>query len=231
MTRMGLSGYGLCRTPDGRTVPCDPPPGNQPLGNGLAQLALMLSGSGWLDQADATRRDERSNAFRSPPANSSGPAYGNSWAAMPNNFGRSGSDHHLPITKAQEFFFTPSNPYIEVFPRPFAPEYIPYPPRAAPWPPETFPMPEEVMPPPALPFEGDDDTKPTKEECDRQWAEAGSRCLELERAAQARGNYRFNMGRCVKGLVSAACGGNPVKFGPPRRKFKRYNLNSDSIQA
>jgi hypothetical protein len=221
MTRMGLSGYGLCRTPDGRTVPCDPPPGNQPLGNGLAQLALMLRGSGWLDQADATRRDERSNAFRSPPANSSGPAYGNSWAAMPDNFGRSGSDHHLPITKAQEIILpSMAEPWIETFPM--------YEPRPA-W--ELPPMPQEISP---FPFEAPNLLKgqrglrepddPNDPECEKEREAAKIFCAELiSKLGQGVGPTGFGVvyEQCLRGQVSERCGGNPVEKAP-RRKVRPY---------
>jgi hypothetical protein len=226
MPRMNADGYGLCRTPDGRAIPC-----NQPLGNGLAQLAMMLRGSGWLDQDYAASGNAVTDTNQLRSANTARPAYENSWAAMPSNVGPFDAGSHLPITKAQEFFFTPADPYIETLPwRPYAPEYIPYPPRATPLPPETFPMPEDVLPPPALPLEGEDATKPTDEECGKQWADAIRDCVAKAKEAAARGNYNFDFDRCKNGLVSADCGGNAVDWGPPRKKFRPYKLHTE-IQA
>jgi hypothetical protein len=218
MTRMRADAFGRCRTPDGRTIPCNPPSGD-----GLAQLALMLRGSGWLDRNYAASGDAMTDSYQPQSANPSGPAYENSWAAMPDYFGLFNAGSHLPITKAQATLLPSlAEPWIETFPM--------YEPR--PWL-ENPPMPGEFLPPPALPLEGDDGKhgpKPTEEDCDKEWAEAGRICNEKRKQEAARGNYNFDPFRCAAGMVSDACGGNSVDWGPPRKKFKRYRLHTE-IQA
>jgi hypothetical protein len=206
MTRMSLSGYGLCRTPDGRTIPC-----NQPPANGLAQLAMMLHGSGWLGRDYAGNGNAVTDTYQSPSANTSRPAYENSWAAMPDNVGPFDPGSHLPITKAQEIILpSMAEPWIETFPM--------YEPRPA-W--EFPPMPDEIGPVPFIgPNRLDGDEKgynrpaPSKKECDQQWADAARTCNEEEGQLRARGSRRkFDLAGCMRGYVSADCGGNPVQSG------------------
>ena len=217
MTRMHADAFGLCQTPDGRTIPCNPPSGN-----GLAQLALMLRGSGWLDRNYAESEDAMTNPDQSQSANPSRPAYENNWAAMPGNVGPFDAGSHLPITKAQEIFITPADPYIETLPwRPYGPEYIPIPPQVRPFP----TMPDETGPVPFIgPNRLDGDDKgynrpaPSRKDCDEEWANAARTCNDKQAQLRARGIRRkFDLARCMRGYVSEDCGGNPVQWGKGRR--------------
>ena len=220
MPRMSGDGYGFCRTPDGRTIPC-----NQPPDNGLAQLALMLRGSGWLDRDYAGSGNAASSTYQSHSANTSRPAYENSWAAMPDNVGPFDAGSHLPITKAQEFLFTPADPYIDVLPwRPYAPEYIPIPPRPMPFPPVSRPLP---VPQDIPPFEGpnrlgpyenpDEDWPfPETEECKEEIDNAHRFCRNHVRKLKSgldTGKFGNSVIQCMRGMLSEECGGNPVRLG------------------
>lgn len=227
MARMNADYFGLCRTADGRNVPCSQPPGD-----GLAQLALMLRGSGMLNQGYSGNGIGPANNNLPAAANNQRPAYENSWAALADNLGQSAPDRHLPITKAQEIFIAPSQPYIDTIPwgpsldpfpiNPGAPEYIPYPPLIRPVP----QIPDEISPIPFIgPNELKDDGKgynrprPSDEECGKQWAEASKICNDEQAKLVAQGIYGgFDMARCLKGLVSEDCGGNPVEHPKPKRR-------------
>src|SRR5206468_8243162 len=158
-------------------------------------------------------------AYPSPSTNSSGSAYGNNWAATPRKVGPFDAGRHLPITKAQEVILpSMSEPWIETFPM--------YEPK--PW---DLPIPNEITPPPTavpMPLEGEEGKYgpvPTEEECDREWAEAGRACRKKRDALQAQAGRRkvkFDVDRCAAGLVSEACGGNPVDWGRPRRSIRPY---------
>jgi hypothetical protein len=202
---------------------------SQLLGSGLDQLALMLRGSGIMDQGYAGSWGGQANTNQPMAANSQRPAYEHSWAALADNSGPFGPGNHLPITKAQEILIAPSQPYIDTIPwRPYAPEYIPIPPRLLPFPPDTLPLPPRVTPFPIpenipIPFTEPSQLKgkdkaPSKRECDKEWAEAAQICNEKQARLWARGiSKEIDMGNCMRDLVSEACGGRPVQYGkkPP----------------
>ena len=240
MTRMNADYYGFCRAPDGRSVPC-----NQFPGDGLAQLALMLRGSGMLDQRHAG--DISGSAINNLPvaANNQRPAYENSWATIAQNAGPPAPGSHLPITKAQEIFIAPSQPYIDTIP--WRPEYFPFPPGPMPLPPEPMPFPPGVfpLPPRVRPFPVPQDIPvpsferpsylgphanpdedwpfPDTEECQEEIDKAHKTCRQHVRQLKSGrqvGNFGYSVIQCMRGLLSEECGGNPVdwgKGGPPLR--------------
>jgi hypothetical protein len=221
MTRMRADAFGVCRTPDGRTIPCNPPSDN-----GLAQLALMLRGSGWLDRNYAESGDTMTNPDQSQSANPSRLAYENNWAAMPGKVGPFDAGSHLPITKAQEIILpSMAEPWIETFPM--------YEPRPA-W--EFPPIPEEISP---LPFEAPDLLKgsrglrepdnPDDPKCKKERKAAKKFCAEhVYQLSQGLGHEGFGVTyeQCLGGQVSERCGGNPANREPPRKKVKRWNLKA-----
>ena len=221
MTRMRASSYGLCRTPDGQPIPCDQPPGS-----GLAQLALLLRGSGWQRRDYSGTGNPATDPYQSPAATTSPPGYENSWAAMPGNIGRFETGSHLPITKAQEIILpSMAEPWIETFPM--------YEPRPA-W--EFPPMPEEISP---LPFEAPNLLKGNRglrepddlddPECKKERKAAKEFCAEhMDQLSQGLGHEGFGVTfeQCVRGRVSERCGGNPVDRGPPPKKVKRFRLKA-----
>lgn len=79
-----------------------------------------------------------------------------------------------------------------------------------------FPFPSEILPPPVIPNIDPRDLPrnpyPDRPECEEEWAEATSYCLELLRRNQlGRGDNRGSgrtLSQCIMGRVSAACGGN-----------------------
>lgn len=82
--------------------------------------------------------------------------------------------------------------------------------------PSTIPFPSEIVPPPfAVPDAYPRELKnpyPDRPECEQEWAEAIRKCREMvDRGQFGRDDYR-GMGKffyqCVKGHVSADCGGN-----------------------
>jgi hypothetical protein len=174
-----------------------------------------------IDQEYARGWNEPANTNQAVTAGSRRPAYENSWAAIADNLAQTAPANHLPITRAQEMFLTPSQPYIETLPwQPLAPEYFPIPPQVRPFP----LMPDEIGP---VPFigpnrldgnENDYEPRPVPddEECNKQWADAAQDCMRQAQKLKARSGGRyvdFDMNRCMKGLVSEACGGNPVDWG------------------
>jgi hypothetical protein len=229
MPSMSGDSYGFCRAPDGRMIPC-----NQPPGNGLAQLAMMLRGSGWLDRDYAGSGNAVTDTYQSQSANTPRPAYENSWAAMPSGVGQYAGNNRPPITPAEFFLPSMADPWIETIPygarpwienTPVAPEFRPFP-----------PMPDEISP---LPFGLPDLLKgneplgkplpdPDDPECEKERQAADIFCAkQMEKLSQGLGDKGFGLtfGDCVLGQVSERCGGRPVNRGKPKR-VKRWNLEA-----
>jgi hypothetical protein len=220
MPRMDNDSYGLCRTPDGRTTPC-----NQPLGNGLTQLAMMLRGSGWLDRDYSGSGNAQTDSYQPRSADTGRPAYENSWAAMPGGVGRYAGNNRPPITPAEFFLPSMAEPWIETFPM--------YEPRPT-W--EFPPMPDEISP---LPFEAPNLLKgsrglrepdnPDDPKCKKEREAAKKFCAEhVYQLSQGLGHEGFGVTyeQCLGGQVSERCGGNPANREPPRKKVKRWNLKA-----
>ncbi len=220
MERVTAENYGLCQTPDGRSVPC-----NQLPGDGLAQLALMLRGSRMMDLGYGGNGSGRANSNLAAAANSQRPAYENSWASIVDDSRPFAPGAHLPITKAQDIFIAPSQPYIDTIP--WRPGYLPFPPE--PMPPESVPIQPgfRPFPVPAPPFVGpsrlgphaspDEDWPfPDSEECEKEIDEARKICTKHLRKLKSglqTGNFGYGLIQCMRGIVSEGCGGNPVQKG------------------
>lgn len=210
MTRMREDTFGLCRTPDGRTIPCNPLQGNPPSGNGLAQLAMMLRGSGWLDRNYGGSGDAGSNTYPPPSANPTRPAYENSWAATPGNVGPFNAGSHLPFTKAQEIILpSMAEPWIETIPYGIRPWW------------EFPPMPDEISPLPFAepnrlgPYDNPDEDWPfpDSEECKDEIANAHKFCrnhIKRLKSGLDAGNFGNTIVQCMRGMLFEECGGNPV---------------------
>lgn len=191
----------------------------------FAQLALMLHGTGAINPGygpgwDGSQNDGYQSQLDRPAASM------NDWAAT-QNFRVPGGDAGLPITRVQDVLGGSMVPFMETIRpmdtfRPYAPEYFPAPSQARPFP---F-TPDDVDPIPFdLPNSLRDESRPgkkprpSKRECDEQWAYAGQKCAEEKRRLQEMAGHRyvdFDDRRCLMGLVSEACGGNPVQWGPGR---------------
>ncbi len=198
---------------------------SQPLGSGLDQLALMLRGSGVMDQGYAGGWGGPASTNQPMAANSQRPAYENSWAALADNSGPFAPGSHLPVTKAQEILIAPSHPYIDTIP--WRPGYLPFPPE--PMPPESMPIRPgfRPFPVPAPPFVGPSRLGPhaspdedwpfsDSEECEKEIDEARKICTKHLRKLKSglqTGNFGYGLIQCMRGLVSEACGGNPVQKG------------------
>ena len=188
------------------------------MNTGLAQLALLLHGMG---------RGGFGNQFNLPPQTPQ--LMANSWAANPGFHAGGGS--HLPITPVQEYFLF--DPEVELplgrtmpLPKPWF------------QPPEGFPAPEPLpspfpadIPPVSVPhdpffepptqwrprFDQDeideenwpipDDDDPCKAEVVKaiEFCRLNSRRVKR---GQASGNLGLTFRQCMRGQLSAACGGN-----------------------
>jgi hypothetical protein len=111
MTSINACNHGACRSADGRSGPY-----GSTLGNPLASLALMLQGRRLPDQGYAGGWSGPTNTLQSGRADNPTPAFANSWAALADHFGQSSPANRLPMTRAQELFMTPADPYIETLP-------------------------------------------------------------------------------------------------------------------
>ncbi len=205
------------------------------INNALLQLALMLRGNpgfgGGIGSNWSGPFNDSLMQSATPPMN----PMMNSWAAMPSpHQGMPGS--HFPTTRAQELLLGPMNPAYEI---PFQPtwempEFIPMPdalplPDTGPLPPDFLP-PIPFNPPLTIPDEGADDNiskygdKPRRwsKRCMEEWADAALRCAEEQKKYYAAGAFDepFDLERCKRGYVSAACGGNPVDYGPKGKPYK-----------
>ena len=222
MARMNADNYGLCRTPDGRTVPC-----GQSTSDRLAQLALMLRGSGILDRGYGGNGYGPANNNLPVAANNQRAAYENSWATIANHAGPFGSGSHLPITKAQEILIAPSQPFIDTIP--WRPGYLPFPPEPMPMPPGSVPIEPgfRPFPVPAPPFVGpsrlgphanpnEDWPFPDSEECEKEIEDAQTFCIKHLRklkSGRQTGNFGYGLIQCMRGMLREECGGNPVQKG------------------
>jgi hypothetical protein len=198
------------------------------MNTGLAQLALMLHGMG---------RDRFGNQFNLPAdpysmAPQMPQPMGNNWAANPGF--HTGGGNHLPITPAQEYFlfdpevelplgrtvplpkpwFQPPEPPPSAYPTDLPPFVVPRDPFFEPptqWQPrfDRDEIDEENWPIP-------DDDDPCKEEV----VKAIERCRLNSRRVkrgQASGNLGVTFRQCMRGQLSAACGGNlTAQLGSPK---------------
>lgn len=187
----------------------------------FARLALMLRGTGGVNPGyDGGWGGSPNGGYQRPfdrPAASM-----NDWAAT-QNIRAPGGGGRLPVTRVQEILPGISIPWGDLFPGDVtAPEYFPAPSQVRP-----FPLtPDNVEPIPLdLPNSLRDESRPgkkprpSKRECDEHWADAGRICDEQKKKLQEIAGHRyvdFDDRQCLMGLVSEACGGNPVQWGPGR---------------
>ena len=191
----------------------------------FAQLALMLRGAGAINPGfDGGWNGMPNGGYQTPLSRPSTSM--NDWAAT-QNFRAPNGGAGLPVTRVQEFLGGSIQPFIDTIRpmdpfRPSAPENFPAPSEARP-----FPLtPDDVDPIPFdQPYPLRDESppgkkpRPSKRDCDEQWAYAGEKCAEEKKRLQKMAGHRyidFDDRRCLMGLVSEACGGNPVKWGPGR---------------
>ena len=205
------------------------------MNNALLQLALMLQGNPTLRNGLGSSWGGPSNSdpwgSQTPPMH----PMMNSWAAMPNpRHGMSAS--HLPITPAQELFlFDPAyevpfelapKPWIQSPGAPLPPDMIP--------PPDTFPSPfPPDLPPIVAPHnptfeppknwvphvDPDDEEEenwpipPEDDPCHEEVVDAMAFChkeIKKVKALKSNGHFGVTFRQCMRGQLSAACGGNIV---------------------
>jgi hypothetical protein len=195
--------------------------------NALLQLALMLRGNPALGGGIGENWSGPVNPY---PGRSAPPFMNsmvNSWAAMPGPH-HGGPDGHLPITPAQAYLLL--DPEFELPPlgRTISPP--------KPWfqPPEAVPSPYPTdLPPIAVPhdpfFESPRQWKPRfdQDEMDEEnWPIPGDddpckaeveaainfcrKEIRLVKRGQSSGNQGVTFRQCMRGQLSAACGGNPT---------------------
>jgi hypothetical protein len=97
---------------------------------------------------------------------------------------------------------------------------IPFP-GAIPFPFE-LPLPTEIMPfgpiivPDGMERDGiPQNPYPDNPDCEEQWAHAKAECIDKSKRKQlkpGRSGFGADIARCMRGLVSEACGGNPVQW-------------------
>ena len=202
------------------------------MNNALLQLALMLRGNTGLGSGIGNNWSGQLNTNPWQQNSPSVTPTTNGWAAMSGPYHGMPGDN-LPTTRAQELLLGPMNPAWEI---PFQPawewpEYIPIPeirPHVGPLPPDVLPP----LPPTAIPIpdENEDDDiskygdKPRRwsKRCQKEWADAALTCAEEQKKYYAQGDFDepFDLERCKRGLVSEACGGNPVDWGSKGKPYK-----------
>ncbi len=194
------------------------------MNNALLQLALMLRGNPTLGSSVS---DNWSGAVNPYPRRSASPfmnSMANSWAAMPGPH-HGMPDGHIPTTPAQDFLLF--DPEVEIpIGRPIAP--------LEPWfqPPETIPSPYPTdLPPVAVPhdpvFESPRQLRPRFDQdeideenwpiprdddpCKAEVEAAINFCrkqIRLVKRGQSSGHFGTNFRQCMRGQLSAECGGN-----------------------